>query len=331
MSPGHDAVVLQRYTIFVLSGYRKACAHVFIVQDSAWSRAFLMSERELFAHQKSAHGEFIPHYLVVRLRSADFLSVQSQAPQDLPRIFSDHGIAMTWRLVYPALKAPRVEHRRDAPVGEERCASAGSSPSPEKCGPFWFGFGKMAATVVQLFLDTKSAKQNAQRGRMEHHAYIRGSIGGHILAGRFALNSSVIITHASLAKKSFVRGSRVLSVHVVSQSRLNKALAQIVGDGNFAIHGYVDNQWYFQTSRLLSPSPFESDEHKTALLFERRVIKRRTLSSLAGFTKRPGIFAVKRAPDQDWLDVGEDLIADDDEYALGLGMISESTSIARDG
>ncbi|UQC79320.1 uncharacterized protein CLUP02_04799 [Colletotrichum lupini] len=127
------------------------------------------------------------------------------------------------------------------------------SPSPEKCGPFWFGFGKMAATVVQLFLDTKSAKQNAQRGRMEHHAYIRGCIGGHILAGRFALNSSVIITHASLAKISF--GSmctQTLPIQYGSQSRLNKALAQIVGDGNFAIHGYVDNQWYFQTSRLLS-------------------------------------------------------------------------------
>ncbi|KAK1480679.1 hypothetical protein CTAM01_14241 [Colletotrichum tamarilloi] len=46
--------------------------------------------------------------------------------------------------------------------------------------------------------------------------------------------------------------TQTLPIQYGSQSRLNKALAQIVGDGNFAIHGYVDNQWYFQTSRLLS-------------------------------------------------------------------------------
>ncbi|KAK1464229.1 hypothetical protein CMEL01_12990 [Colletotrichum melonis] len=67
--------------------------------------------------------------------------------------------------------------------------------------------------------------------------------------------------------------TQTLPIQYGSQSRLNKALAQIVGDGNFAIHGvgslnlrmpsfhdiltntqYVDNQWYFQTSRLLSPA-----------------------------------------------------------------------------
>ncbi|KAG7050100.1 hypothetical protein JMJ77_0012854 [Colletotrichum scovillei] len=43
-----------------------------------------------------------------------------------------------------------------------------------------------------------------------------------------------------------------LPIQYGNHKLLSKALANIVGDGNFTIHGFIDQQWYFQTSRLLS-------------------------------------------------------------------------------